>query len=118
MGKVINTKILQALEECLAMYWQRKGFYSFELRAVSFTYENGREITRKLAEFDLREDISLVFRTQLEVCNRIVQMQPSKLWQVNTPELEKALESAWMDGTLSKPVNVLYSEWKGLEITQ
>ena len=100
------------------MYWQRHSLHGFELRAVSFTYENGREITRKLAEFDLRNDLSLIFQTQLEVCNRIVQMQPSKLWLVNTPVLEKALESAWMDGILPKPVNVMYREWKSLEIAQ
>ena len=45
----LNRKILAAIAAGQYMYWQRVSqSWSVQLRAVTWTYENGREISRRL----------------------------------------------------------------------
>jgi len=55
----MKKNIKQAIEKDLLIWWQRRGLYGLQLRAVTYTWENGRERTKCLQEFsDIRVELN------------------------------------------------------------
>lgn len=88
----LKRTITKAIEERYPLFWQRRGLYGLELRAVTYTYENGKELTRKLAEYDLKDTLPLAFNVHIEIC-RIASL-------AFHPDIVSAVESAFWDGTI------------------
>jgi hypothetical protein len=112
----MKKKILKALDEQLVIFWQPAYLHSVQLRAVSMTYENGREVSRKLDEFDIsgRDQISLMFELQLQISAMInVYYQPSMKAQ-STPDLMAVLNKAWWKNPkiFEKHPEKLLQEWQ------
>jgi len=59
--------IKNALENRQYMYWQSRGLFGLQLRAVTYTWENGRERTKCLKEFDVKEEIESIISTHMEL---------------------------------------------------
>jgi hypothetical protein len=99
--KLLNSKIRKAITEAYPMYFVRHGLHGLELRAVSYTYENGHDKTRKLDEFDIEvhEDLHRAIAIYIDLRKRL----PIVL----APDLISALDNAFWDGTLEKPIRVL-----------
>ncbi len=101
---LLNSKIRKAIGERMPMYWLQHGLYSLELRAVSYTYENGRERTRKLAEFDLKDEIPVIFQVHMEICKQVS--------TANAPDIVTALQHAYWEGTLERSPQVMWDEYQ------
>ncbi len=101
---LLNKKVRKAIEERMPLYWLQHGLYSLELRAVSYTWENGRERTRKLAEFDLKEELPAIFHVHIEVCKQVT--------SANAPDIVTALQHAYWEGTLERSPQVMLDEYK------
>lgn len=99
--KLLNSKIRKAITEAYPMYFIRSGLHGLELRAVSYTYENGNDKTRKLEEFEItiEEDLQRAISIHIELRKRL----PIVL----APDIISALEGSWWSGLLAKPINVL-----------
>jgi hypothetical protein len=112
----MKKKILTALDQQLVVFWQPAHLHSMQLRAVSMTYENGREISRKLDEFDIagRGQISLMFELQLQISAMInVYYQPSMKAR-STPDLMKVMNEMWWKNPkiFEKHPEKLLQEWQ------
>ena len=99
----MNKKLKQAIDERLPLYWLQRGLYTLELRAVSYTWENGRERTRKLAQFDLKTELPSAFQMHLEV-SKLVDGR-------NAPDIVTALQNAFWEGTLERSPRVMFDEY-------
>lgn len=91
--KLITAKIKRALDKNYTIYWQRRGSW-VELRAITYTWENGNYRTAKLAEFYLRE--AEEYLHAFDVAIAVEDYQPSHSQQGTS--IEKALEEAWYQG--------------------
>ena len=61
--KLLNSKIRKSITEGYPMYFIRSGLHGLELRAVSYTYENGNEKTRNL--MNSKSQLKKIFSVQL-----------------------------------------------------
>ncbi len=91
--KLITSKIKRALDKDLQIYWQRRGNF-VELRAITYTWENGNIRTAKLAEYYLREKES--YFLAFDVAIAVEDYQPS--YSQCSTTIERALENAWYEG--------------------
>jgi hypothetical protein len=55
------------IEEKMPLYWQRRGVFDLELRAITYTYENGKERTRKLKTFSVKRQLDAVLAINLRL---------------------------------------------------
>lgn len=102
MNTLFSAKINTAISENFPMYFVKHGLWTVELRAVSFTFENGNERTRKLETFDIRFDIEKIIRLGIELKKRL----PA----IIAPDLA-ALEGFFWDGTIEKSISAYITEF-------
>jgi hypothetical protein len=88
----LKRTIIKALEEEYPLFWIRRGLYCLELRAITYTYENGKELTRRLAEYDIKNTLDLAFYVHIEICR----LAPAQIH----PDIVTALESAFWEGAI------------------
>jgi hypothetical protein len=100
-NQLLNSKINKAINEAYPMYFVRTGLHGLELRAVSYTYENGKDKSRKLDEFDIKveDDLYRAITIYLELRKRL----PIVL----APDIVTALDGAFWSGVLPRPINVI-----------
>lgn len=88
----LKRSITKAIEEKWPIFWQPRGLYDLELRAVTYTYENGKELTRRLAAYDIKDSLQLAFYVHIEICR----LAPESI----QPDIVSALENAFWAGKI------------------
>lgn len=83
--------IKDAIDNKQFIYWQRRGAYGLQLRAITYTWENGHERTKCLKEYDLKVELDCIVNTHQEV---------RELSDVGDFQLREILTKAWFDGSL------------------
>lgn len=101
-----DAQINIAISENYPMYFVRRGFWTVELRAVSYRFENGNERSRLLKSFDIRSDIEKIIRLGIDL--------KARLPVTVAPDLS-VLDSFFWDGTIAKPVNAYVSEYSKVD---
>lgn len=105
MKNKFPAKIAKAIENKYELYWTRRWHSTLELRAVTYTYENGNFISRKLAEYDIKHEIEKIIQMHRLLCQSVE-------WAHLQPNLIKALDGAYYDGVLQKPIEVLLDQYE------
>jgi hypothetical protein len=101
---LLNLKIKKAMEEHYPMYWVRIGLHGLQLRAVTYTFENGTSRTMKLDEFDIKIDLQQALRVHMEIC---------KLVSLNyAPDILPSLNNAFWQGELECSPEALFKEYQ------
>ena len=104
MSGLLNSKIVAAINEALPMYFVMVHHDTIELRAITYTYENGRERSRKLDEFSAKstDDVKRAINIYIDLRKRL----PIVL----APNIIVDLDQAWWNGDLDTPIGKLVSD--------
>ena len=97
MAKKLSTakkKIDQAIEAGQELFWQRRGRETLQLKAVTYTWENGKERVKCLMLFDLREELQAVLEIHRQYGEKIML-------------LNDALEGAYWDKVIDRYPSIL-----------